>query len=77
VSSIVLSAAGSLGEVLPFVAIGGAHRHRGHTVRFLLPSEFHPMVRAAGFDVAPAGFEISSSTWRRSTSTGPGPEAWR
>jgi UDP:flavonoid glycosyltransferase YjiC (YdhE family) len=50
--------------MLPFLAVGGELRARGHAVRFLLPSEFHSMVAGDGYDVAPAGFEISPRTLR-------------
>jgi UDP:flavonoid glycosyltransferase YjiC (YdhE family) len=63
-ASITLTATGSLGDVLPFLAVGSELRSRGHDVRFLVPLEFHRLVGDAGFDVAPAGFEISPSTLR-------------
>jgi UDP:flavonoid glycosyltransferase YjiC (YdhE family) len=61
-SSIVLSATGSLGDVLPFLGLAEELRARGHRVRFLLPTEFHSMAAAGGFEVGPAGIEISPST---------------
>jgi UDP:flavonoid glycosyltransferase YjiC (YdhE family) len=64
VARITLSTTGSLGDVLPFLSVGGELRARGHAVRFLLPSEFHSMVAGDGYDVAPAGFEISPRTLR-------------
>jgi UDP:flavonoid glycosyltransferase YjiC (YdhE family) len=59
-----MSTTGSLGDVLPFLAVGSELRARGHRVRFLLPVEFHSLAVGDGFDVAPAGFEISPATLR-------------
>jgi rhamnosyltransferase subunit B len=63
VSLVVLSTTGSLGDLLPFLAVAGGLRDRGHRVRLVLPTEFHDVARAEGFDdVVPAGWEISPST---------------
>lgn len=63
-AAITLTSSGSLGDILPFLAVGSELRARGHAVRFLVPTEFHRLVGDAGFDAAPAGFEISPSTLR-------------
>ena len=60
---VVLSTTGSLGDFLPFLAVAGGLRERGHRVRLALPTEFHEAARSQGFDdVVPAGWEISPST---------------
>lgn len=60
---VVLSTSGSLGDLLPFLAVAGGLRDRGHQVRLALPTEFRDVAHAEGFDdVVPAGWEISPST---------------
>jgi rhamnosyltransferase subunit B len=55
---IVMSAAGSWGDVLPFVPVAHTLRTRGHEVEFVVPSGFHNRLRAEGFPVCAAGWEI-------------------
>ena len=55
---VVLSTTGSLGDLLPFLAVAGGLRDRGHQVRLALPTEFRDVARAEGFDdVVPAGWK--------------------
>jgi UDP:flavonoid glycosyltransferase YjiC (YdhE family) len=55
---IVMSTAGSRGDVLPFVPVARTLQHRGHAVEFVVPSGFHERLRAEGFPVRAAGWEI-------------------
>src|SRR2546426_1999601 len=57
-SRIVMSAAGSWGDVLPFVPVAHTLRARGHEVQFVVPSGFHERLRLEGFPVRAAGWEI-------------------
>jgi UDP:flavonoid glycosyltransferase YjiC (YdhE family) len=58
VSRIVMSAAGSWGDVLPFVPVAHGMRARGHDVEFVVPSGFHERLRIEGLEVRSAGWEI-------------------
>lgn len=53
-----MSASGSWGDVLPFVAVAHGMRARGHDVEFVVPSGFHERLEREGFAVRGAGWEI-------------------
>jgi UDP:flavonoid glycosyltransferase YjiC (YdhE family) len=57
-SRVVMSASGSWGDVLPFVPVAHALRERGHEVEFVVPTGFHARLRAEGFPVRGAGWEL-------------------
>ena len=57
-SRIVMSAAGSWGDVLPFVPVAHAMQARGHEVEFVVPGGFHERLRREGLAVRSAGWEI-------------------
>jgi rhamnosyltransferase subunit B len=58
VSRIVVSSAGSWGDVLPFVPVAHRLRERGHDLEFVVPGGFHERLTAEGFAVTSAGWEI-------------------
>jgi UDP:flavonoid glycosyltransferase YjiC (YdhE family) len=57
-SRIVMSAAGSWGDVLPFVPVAHTLQERGHEVEFVVPTGFHERLRPEGVPVRAAGWEI-------------------
>jgi rhamnosyltransferase subunit B len=57
-SRVVMSAAGSWGDVLPFVAVAHGMQARGHDVEFVVPTGFHARLSEEGFPVRSAGWEI-------------------
>ena len=52
---ILVSAGGSHGDTLPFVALGKALRDRGHDVRIYANAYFESFVREAGLTISPIG----------------------
>jgi UDP:flavonoid glycosyltransferase YjiC (YdhE family) len=46
---VVFYAMGYRGDVLPFVAIARAMGEAGHDVPFVVPREFHPLLRDGPF----------------------------
>lgn len=57
----MISAAGSWGDVLPFVPIAHEMRSRGHEVEFVVPTEFHDRLEREGLAARSAGWEIGPS----------------
>jgi UDP:flavonoid glycosyltransferase YjiC (YdhE family) len=57
-SRIVMSAAGSWGDVLPFVPVAHVLQMRGHEIEFVVPSGFHERLGLEGFTARSAGWEI-------------------
>ncbi len=53
-----MSAAGSWGDVLPFVAVAHEMQARDHHVEFVVPGGFHARLEQEGFAVRSAGWEI-------------------
>jgi UDP:flavonoid glycosyltransferase YjiC (YdhE family) len=54
---VVAAAWGTLGDVLPFVAVGAELVKRGHDVTFVSNPVFEPLARKAGVSFAPVGTE--------------------
>lgn len=52
---ILITSAGTLGDFLPFIALGQALKARGHSVRLAFNSAMHPLGRKAGLDCVPCG----------------------
>ena len=57
----MISAAGSWGDVLPFVPIAHEMRARGYEVEFVVPTGFHDRLEREGMAVRSAGWEIGPS----------------
>jgi len=57
--TFLLSTYGTNGDVLPFIAIGGALRHRGHEVVLHTHEYYGATARAAGLDFVPVDTEES------------------
>jgi UDP:flavonoid glycosyltransferase YjiC (YdhE family) len=55
VSTIVISAVGTLGDFLPFLALGQALRSRGHKIRLAINPAFLGLAEAAGLSAVPCG----------------------
>jgi rhamnosyltransferase subunit B len=53
--NVVISSAGSVGDVLPHVAVGWELKRRGHTVTLVANASFERWAREAGIGFAPAG----------------------
>lgn len=66
---------GSLGDVMPYVSIARALKAKGAAVSILAPSDYSPLIRAAGIDVdQPAAFTLSEwmdEAAKRGTLSGP------
>lgn len=79
-ATIVITSTGTLGDFLPFIALGGELQRRGHRVRMAVNVAMHPMVRALGLDAWPCGRAFGaveaqrvphlSDHWRRPASDG-------
>jgi len=53
--NILVTAFGSVGDVLPFIGIGGELRTRGHAVTFIGNPYFEPEASRAGLSFSPVG----------------------
>ncbi|MBN3887240.1 MAG: glycosyltransferase [Nostoc sp.] len=54
-STIVITTYGTLGDHLPFIALGKVLKTRGHQVRMVVNQAIHPYVLKAGLQVADVG----------------------
>lgn len=52
---IIISTVGTVGDVVPFLALGQALRQRGHEIVVAVNTALHPLVRAAGLEAAACG----------------------
>ena len=52
---IIISSVGTVGDVVPFVALGQALRQRGHQIVVAVNGALHPLVRAAGLEAVACG----------------------
>jgi sterol 3beta-glucosyltransferase len=57
---VSIVALGTLGDVVPLTALGGALRRAGHSVRFATHSEFRPYVAQQGLGFAPMDFSTTA-----------------
>jgi vancomycin aglycone glucosyltransferase len=57
---VLLAPHGSRGDVQPMLALARALRGRGHTARFVAPSNFVAWLRADGFDAEPNGIDVEA-----------------
>ena len=58
---------GSRGDVQPFLALGRALRHVGHTVRLVGPANFADLSQAAGVPFSSVGVDIQAYLRERIT----------
>jgi sterol 3beta-glucosyltransferase len=58
-ATVVFNAAIAWGDVFPLVPVARRLVQAGHAVRFVVPSGFHEALGGLGFDVRPAGYELS------------------
>lgn len=56
--TIVITSAGTLGDHLPYIALGQRLAQRGHRVRMAVNSAMHPNVRAAGLQALDCGHAL-------------------
>ncbi len=54
-STIVITTYGTLGDHLPFIALGKVLKTRGHQIRMVVNQAIHPYVLKAGLEVADVG----------------------
>jgi UDP:flavonoid glycosyltransferase YjiC (YdhE family) len=59
---VVFYAMGYRGDVLPFVAIARAMGEAGHDVPFVVPREFHPLLRDEPFRCIHSGTDSAPTT---------------
>jgi UDP:flavonoid glycosyltransferase YjiC (YdhE family) len=65
VGTIVISSTGTLGDYLPFIALGAELAGRGHRVRLAVNESVHAFVRALGLDPFPCGRRFGPEEARR------------
>ncbi len=56
-AKIVNTAYGTMGDVLPYIALGQEMQARGHEVRMAIPEQMHPQAIAAGLKAVNVGHE--------------------
>jgi UDP:flavonoid glycosyltransferase YjiC (YdhE family) len=68
---VVFYAMGYRGDVLPFVAIARAMGEAGHDVPFVVPREFHPLLRDEPFRCIHSGRDFAPKTLDSHAPTSP------
>jgi UDP:flavonoid glycosyltransferase YjiC (YdhE family) len=58
---IIIIAAGTRGDVQPYVALGKGLKQAGHTVRVLAPRDFHELITAYGLEFVDMGHTAENS----------------
>lgn len=64
---LTLIAAGSRGDVQPYVALGQGLQRAGHAVRFVTTQDFAPLAAAHGLDVHPVALSVEDALGGRDT----------